>query len=73
LRDRQALKLIFKAGFTTLESAPGDTSHGAGMSLVRRYVHEAGGRIALASLKGHETRFKVTMPPLEEAAAQEVA
>jgi signal transduction histidine kinase len=78
LRDRQAIKLIFKSGFTTIEGAPGEASHGAGMSLVRRYVHEAGGRIALASLLGHETRFKVTMPPLEadgaaQGAAQEVA
>ena len=71
LRDRQVIKLIFKSGFTTLEGAPGEASHGAGMSLVRRYVHEAGGRIALASLLGHETRFKVTMPPLEPEAAQE--
>jgi signal transduction histidine kinase len=73
LRDRQAIKLIFKSGFTTLEAAAGETAHGAGMSLVRRYVHEAGGRIAIASLRGHDTRFKVTMPPLEADAAQEVA
>jgi signal transduction histidine kinase len=32
------------------------------MSLVRRYVHDAGGKIALASLPGHETRFKVSFP-----------
>jgi signal transduction histidine kinase len=25
-------------------------------------VHQAGGKIALATLPGHETRFKVTMP-----------
>jgi signal transduction histidine kinase len=68
LRDRQAIKLIFKSGFTTLETAPGEGSHGAGMSLVRRYVHEAGGKIALASLLGHETRFKITMPPLDATA-----
>ena len=73
LRDRQAIKLIFKSGFTTLEGAPGDASHGSGMSLVRRYVHEAGGRIALASLLGHETRFKITMPALQADEAQEVA
>jgi len=73
LRDRQAIKLIFKSGFTTLEGAPGDATHGAGMSLVRRYVHESGGKIAIASLLGHETRFKITMPPLEADAAQEVA
>jgi two-component system, chemotaxis family, sensor kinase CheA len=70
MRDRQVIKLIFKAGFTTLESAPGEAPHGSGMSLVRRYVHEAGGRIALATLLGHETRFKVTLPPLEAADAQ---
>jgi signal transduction histidine kinase len=73
LRDRQAIKLIFKSGFTTIAGESGDAAHGAGMSLVRRYVHEAGGRIALASLLGHETRFKITMPALQVDAAQEVA
>jgi two-component system chemotaxis sensor kinase CheA len=70
LRDRQAIKLIFKSGFTTLESSPGEAPHGSGMSLVRRYVHEAGGRIALATLLGHETRFKVTLPMVAAADAQ---
>jgi two-component system, chemotaxis family, sensor kinase CheA len=70
LRDRQAIKLIFKSGFTTLESAPGEAPHGSGMSLVRRYVHEAGGRIALATLLGHETRFKVTLPAVAATDAQ---
>jgi two-component system, chemotaxis family, sensor kinase CheA len=64
LRDRQAIKLIFKSGYTTLSSGPGETPHGTGMSLVRRYVHESGGKIALATLVGHETRFKVTLPAL---------
>jgi two-component system, chemotaxis family, sensor kinase CheA len=68
LRDREAIKLIFKSAYTTLESAPGEPPHGTGLSLVRRYVHEAGGKIALASLLGHETRFKVTLPALAEAA-----
>jgi hypothetical protein len=70
LRDRQAIKLIFKSGYTTLEPAPGDVPHGSGMSLVRRYVHEAGGKIALATLLGHETRFKVTLPAAAAADAQ---
>jgi hypothetical protein len=73
LRDRQLIKLIFKSGYTTLQSEPGETPHGAGMSLVRRYVHEAGGRIALASLLGHETRFKVALPVLEADATSQVA
>jgi two-component system chemotaxis sensor kinase CheA len=70
LRDRQAIKLIFKAGYTTLDSGPGEAPHGSGMSLVRRYVHEAGGKIALATLQGHETRFKVTLPASAAADAQ---
>jgi signal transduction histidine kinase len=62
LRDREAIKLIFKSRYTTLASSAEDVAHGAGMSLVRRYVHDAGGKIALASLPGHETRFKVSFP-----------
>jgi two-component system chemotaxis sensor kinase CheA len=69
LRDRQVIKLIFKSGYTTLTSAPGEAQHGSGMSLVRRYIHEAGGKIALATLLGHETRFKVTLPALSAAPA----
>ncbi len=64
LRDREAIKLIFKSGFSTLPTTPGEAAHGTGLALVRRYVHEAGGKVALASLLGHETRFKVTLPPL---------
>ena len=70
LRDRQVIKLIFKSGYTTVAQTPGEPAHGTGMSLVRRYVHEAGGKIALATLLGHETRFKVTLPALAAADAQ---
>ena len=64
MRDREAIKLIFKSRFTTMAASVEDTTHGTGMSLVRRYVHEAGGKIALASLTGHETRFKISLPAL---------
>lgn len=73
LQDRQVIKLIFKSGFTTMANGEGGTQHGTGMSLVRRYVHEAGGKIALASVPGRETRFKVTLPMLEMAADAQVA
>jgi two-component system chemotaxis sensor kinase CheA len=68
LRDRQAIKLIFKSGYTSLPEGSGESKHGSGMSLVRRYVHEAGGKIALASQLGSETRFKVTLPALDALA-----
>jgi two-component system chemotaxis sensor kinase CheA len=67
LRDRQAIKLIFKSGFTTMAETSADARHGTGMSLVRRYVHGAGGKIALASIVGRETRFRVTLPALDQA------
>ncbi len=73
LRDRQAIKLIFKDGFTTLRSAPNQPLHGAGLSLVRRYVHDAGGKVALASDPGRETRFKVSLPALAKTAASDEA
>jgi two-component system, chemotaxis family, sensor kinase CheA len=73
LRDRQAIKLIFQDGFTTLPSAPNQPLHGAGLSLVRRYVHDAGGKVALASEPGRETRFKVSLPALVKSASSNEA
>lgn len=73
LRDRQAIKLIFKSGFSTMTDTSGEPKHGAGMSLVRRYVHEAGGKIALASLLGQETRFRVSLPPVDQTVDFQVA
>jgi hypothetical protein len=67
LRDRELIKLIFKSGFSTLPNTPGAPAHGTGLAVVRRYVHAAGGKVAIASLLGHETRFKVTLPPLAAA------
>jgi signal transduction histidine kinase len=76
MRDREAIKLIFRSSYTTLADSPTDKTHGIGMALVRRYVHEAGGKIALASLPGHETRFRIILPlpPAEdEVPATELA
>jgi signal transduction histidine kinase len=78
LRDRQTIKLIFKDGFTSLASAgtgtdPDGAAHGAGLSLVRRYVHDAGGKVALASDPGKETRFKVSLPEIVKDAAPKQA
>jgi signal transduction histidine kinase len=73
LRDRQAIKLIFKAGFTTSPETAGSADGDTGLAFVRRHVHRAGGKIALASLLGHEVRFKIMLPPLEEARARAAA
>ena len=67
LRDRQVIKLIFKDGFTTLPASKDGPSHGSGLSFVRRYVHDAGGKVSLASDLGRETRFKVTLPAVDRS------
>lgn len=78
LRDRQTIKLIFKDGFTSLTSSgtaadSEGAAHGAGLSLVRRYVHDAGGKVALASDPGKETRFKVSLPVIDKEAVPKQA
>ncbi len=62
LTDRHAVKLIFKAGYTTLSPATAAPARGAGLCMVRRKVHEAGGTIAVASTIGRDTRFKINLP-----------
>jgi two-component system, chemotaxis family, sensor kinase CheA len=62
LPHRQAIKLIFKKRFTTVEEPDAEGGRGMGMALVRRYIADAGGRIGLASEQGRHTRFRVTLP-----------
>jgi two-component system, chemotaxis family, sensor kinase CheA len=69
LNDRQAIKLIFKSGFSTSEEITRDKGRGVGMSVVRRYVSEAGGRIGLASVVGKHTRFRIGLPSIAEQSA----
>jgi chemotaxis protein histidine kinase CheA len=73
LTHRQAIKLIFKKGFTTVDEPSVEGGRGMGMALVRRYVAEAGGRVGLASNSGSHTRFRVTLPELAAAEQTQVA
>ncbi|MDE2305112.1 MAG: hypothetical protein KGL34_06095 [Gammaproteobacteria bacterium] len=67
MTDRQVIKLIFKSAFSTLTDEPGGPAHGTGLSLVRRYVEETGGTIALASETGQSTRYKISLPRIDGA------
>ncbi|MBS0614691.1 MAG: hypothetical protein JSS24_16100, partial [Proteobacteria bacterium] len=69
ISDRQAIKLIFRKGFSTVAQPTAEAGRGMGMALVRRYVTEAGGRVALASKPGVQTRFRVILPPVPQAAS----
>ncbi len=70
LPDRQAIKLIFKKGFSTVTESTSEAGRGMGMALVRRYVAENGGRVGLASVPGSQTRFRITLPAVAEATGQ---
>ena len=70
LTHRQAIKLIFKKGFTTVEEPSAEGGRGMGMALVRRYIAEAGGRVGLASEQGRHTRFRVALPSLADVQHQ---
>ena len=69
LSDRQAIKLIFKPGYANSQLQSDEPVSGGGLLLVRRYVDDAGGRIALASEPGRNTRFRVAFPPLHPTTA----
>jgi two-component system chemotaxis sensor kinase CheA len=73
LADRQAIKLIFRKGFSTVAEPTSELGRGMGMALVRRHVSEAGGKVGLATVLGSQTRFRISLPPLEAAATDSEA
>lgn len=70
LTSRQAIKLIFRNGFSTVPNPTVDVGRGIGMALVRRHVAQLGGRVALASKPGLQTRFRIMLPPVSDAPAR---
>ena len=55
-------KLIFHPGFSTAESAGLGAGRGIGMSLVKRRIGEAGGKLAVRSALGRYLEFVVSLP-----------
>lgn len=70
LSSRQAIKLIFRSGFSTVVNPSVDVGRGMGMALVRRHVAQLGGRVALASKPGLQTRFRIILPAVNVTPAQ---
>lgn len=68
--SRQALGLLFRAGFSTAESVNKDAGRGVGMNLVADLVQQNGGKLGVATVPGKFTRFTIMLPGL--AAAQTV-
>jgi two-component system, chemotaxis family, sensor kinase CheA len=65
--NRAAMALIFRPGFSTEDHVSMDAGRGVGMDVVTRNIHAVGGKIGVATITGKYTRFKISLPAVEEA------
>ncbi len=63
LDPKQTFALLFQSGFSTVEHPTKDAGRGVGMNLMAELVHEAGGRLGVATKAGQFTRLSLTLPP----------
>ena len=66
LDERSTLGLIFKAGISTHDGDERDAGRGVGLDIVWKSIQEMGGRIAVATVPGKLTRFRVLLPGPDE-------
>jgi len=66
LDERSTLGLIFKAGISTHDGDDLDAGRGVGLDMVWKSVQEIGGRIAVATVPGKLTRFRILLPGTDE-------
>ncbi|HWW21763.1 MAG TPA: ATP-binding protein [Steroidobacteraceae bacterium] len=55
-------KLIFQPGFSTASEVSEHAGRGVGLDAVSNWVRENGGNIAVSTVSGQYTRFKVVLP-----------
>ena len=62
LTEREAINLIFLAGFSTAEKVSNISGRGVGMDVVKTNIERIGGVVDLASTEGHGTTIKIKIP-----------
>ncbi len=62
LTDEEAVRLILRPGFSTADQVSAISGRGVGLDAVERTIHELGGEINIASVKGKGTRFEFLLP-----------
>jgi len=62
LDARQVNAFVFRSGFTTRSSASGVSGRGVGLDVVAEAVRSVQGRVEVHSVRGHGTRFVLTVP-----------
>jgi two-component system chemotaxis sensor kinase CheA len=60
--ERQALRLIFRPGFSTAADVSLISGRGVGLEIVEREVEEAGGEVRVSTARGRGTSFEMRMP-----------
>ncbi|HEY0173142.1 MAG TPA: ATP-binding protein [Pyrinomonadaceae bacterium] len=60
--EAQALRLIFRPGFSTAGRASLVSGRGVGLDVVERAVEEAGGEVRVRSERGRGTTFELRLP-----------
>jgi two-component system chemotaxis sensor kinase CheA len=62
LTKEQALRLIFRPGFSTAASISNVSGRGVGLDVVERAVEQTGGELRVTSDSGKGTRFEIMLP-----------
>jgi two-component system chemotaxis sensor kinase CheA len=62
ISDREAVNLVFAAGFSTAEVVTDLSGRGVGMDVVRTAVEKVNGTIVLESEVGKGTRIRISLP-----------
>ncbi|MCA1591357.1 MAG: Hpt domain-containing protein [Acidobacteria bacterium] len=62
LTEQQALRLIFKPGFSTAAEVSLLSGRGVGLDVVERAVEQAGGELRVTSVRGAGTTFELRFP-----------
>jgi two-component system chemotaxis sensor kinase CheA len=62
LGDREALNLIFSAGFFTASAVTNVSGRGVGMDVVKTNIEKIGGSIDLSSVPGEGTTVRIRIP-----------
>lgn len=62
LSDREAIHLVFHAGFSTAEKITNISGRGVGMDVVKKNIQSIGGQVELQSQVGVGTKVKIRIP-----------
>jgi len=62
ISDREAVNLVFAAGFSTMDVVSDLSGRGVGMDVVRTAVEKVNGTLLLDSETGKGTRLRITLP-----------